>query len=605
MGSGTGPGGAQPYNANTTTLGNTLNGYGQIQPVANTLPANSAIIVMGDSLFAGFAGSGATAYWPQYYLSQLTGFTTTPIYSFAVAGQTSGPVSNTNSGQYTLSQSSPAYVKFLNGTRSSGNASVSSLVSGTTGTVYVITAYGANDAFSNSGISESQFKTYVQSIWSTVHGYGANVKVVNLINPSGNNTDSTGPTPATLNRYYNDLRSLAPAFGSGASYPDICADLRAVMSTQTNGNNTSDPFCADGIHPTPLGAQFMALLTANDILLNKTLPDSLGSMPANFNILAQTSASAAPGSISMNAGIGAGGNSGTINISGGVNSPGTGVGGTLDLRALNSFNGGNVFGYSSTSAQAGSLLFFTGSSATGNAGSFDSHTVGAGAGGNVNTSSLGASNGGSITTSAYSGATSPGGPIDTHSESSGHPGQIFTFSQTAQNAGSIVTACYSGSTGSAGGFYGYVNSSGNGGTFNGYASSSGNAGTAYLQATSTGSAGSLNLSSFNAVNGGSLTMSNGTNSLVTSGSTQYTLTIPATQNGTFALVPPKLTGTLSAGTVTITNAAILTTSNINPSHLATVTTHLGALYVSALSAGSVTISSTNVLDADTINIVIQ
>jgi hypothetical protein len=47
--------------------------------------------------------------------------------------------------------------------------------------------------------------------------------------------------------------------------------------------------------------------------------------------------------------------------------------------------------------------------------------------------------------------------------------------------------------------------------------------------------GNLNLSSAGTINGGSLNLHDSANTITTSGSTQYTLTIPATQNDTFAM----------------------------------------------------------------------
>jgi hypothetical protein len=67
----------------------------------------------------------------------------------------------------------------------------------------------------------------------------------------------------------------------------------------------------------------------------------------------------------------------------------------------------------------------------------------------------------------------------------------------------------------------------------------------------------------------------------------------------------KATGTLSGGTVTISNGAITTASAVSPCHLATSVTNAGPLYVNALSSGSVTIKSTNSSDNDTIVITIQ
>jgi hypothetical protein len=82
-----------------------------------------------------------------------------------------------------------------------------------------------------------------------------------------------------------------------------------------------------------------------------------------------------------------------------------------------------------------------------------------------------------------------------------------------------------------------------------------------------------------------------------------TFTLPDA-SGTIGLLA-KLTGTLSGGTATITNAAILVGSAVNACHLATSATNAGPLYVSALSNGSVTIKSANSSDNDTFVITLQ
>lgn len=91
------------------------------------------------------------------------------------------------------------------------------------------------------------------------------------------------------------------------------------------------------------------------------------------------------------------------------------------------------------------------------------------------------------------------------------------------------------------------------------------------------------------------------------GSVSLSTAFTGSSTGTFTgfIATAKPTGTLSSGTCTITNAAILATSAIAACHLATSATNAGALYVSALSAGSVTIKSVNPLDNDTIVLNIQ
>ena len=75
------------------------------------------------------------------------------------------------------------------------------------------------------------------------------------------------------------------------------------------------------------------------------------------------------------------------------------------------------------------------------------------------------------------------------------------------------------------------------------------------------------------------------------------------ENDSYA--PLHLTGTLSSGSVTITNAAITTSSIIEPVHKGTSLTNAGALYIKALSSGTVTIDSTNSSDSDGITLLIQ
>ncbi len=198
----------------------------------------------------------------------------------------------------------------------------------------------------------------------------------------------------------------------------------------------------------------------------------------------------------------------------------TTLAGYINTSAQHGFTGGYIDTSASQVAAGGNIKTF-GGTLTGGAGGGIA-TVGgtSGPGGNIYTFGAGTRSGGNLVTNASTSAN--GGSVDTSATSSGQPGSIKTTAQNSGNGGNIFA--YSVSTFNAGNIQAYAGSAANGGSINCYGGTSSGA-----------SGGSISLFG-TTVPGGSITLSNSVNTLTTSGLAQYTLTIPATQTDTFAML---------------------------------------------------------------------
>jgi hypothetical protein len=212
---------------------------------------------------------------------------------------------------------------------------------------------------------------------------------------------------------------------------------------------------------------------------------------------------------------------------------------------------------------------------------------------------------------------SHGAGINLSSAGSGSAGSMQTSAGGSQNGGRIYT--YSASnTGYGGNLDTWAGGVGNGGAFEAYSASG-----------ATGNGGNILIAADSSINGGTLTLSDGTNTILTSGATQYTLTIPAAQNDTFALLgtaqtftatqkittgnlavdtagyglqvkegsnAKQGTATLSSGAVTVSDTSVTANSRIFLT--AQDNNSTGALRVSTRTAGtSFTITSSNGSDS--------
>jgi hypothetical protein len=642
------------------------------------------VVILGDSIQHGFNGvSDGTP--PGQYLSGLAAFAGIPVYVFAVDGTTAGPsTSTTNSGLAIMASGATgsfAYSKFVNGSLSTtGSASIASLVPSSPAKMYFIAAFGANDLISINGMSFSSFKTDMTSIWTTAHGLGSNVVVIDHTI-----TDRMQVSKTTIALWNSWLRGQVAALqGSGAAYPDLMADFNQQFTNLTIGNGIGDStWSADGLHPTVIGQKMLGYLEGDAILRNITYPGPLGYEP-RVNIYADpgmsgTTLEGNPGAIYMMGGTGSGAYAGSIQTYGGT---GTGAtGGNIFTNANGNYAGGQLNTQSGGSAPGGGLNLSSATGATGTPGSLIAYTTSTGNGGTLNLISSGAGNGGSIQCSAsstgnagsistyagfganggsistYSATTSAaGGSINTASEAgTGTPGNIYTYTSSTGNGGNIYS--YSTGAGNAGYVQTYAAGAGNGGHVATFAGGSGSAGVLETYSTGTGNGGNLNLYTQGAGNGGSidaaggnssggnggsiyiygngstpggtLTLASGTNTITTSGSTQYTITIPAARNDTFALLgtaqtftatqtvtsgnivddtagdglqvkegsnAKQGTATLSSGAVTVSNTSVTANSRIFLT--AEDNNSTGALRVSARTAGtSFTITSSNGSDS--------
>jgi hypothetical protein len=227
----------------------TTNGSGGYQ--AYTVPANSVMLVLGDSISTGYGGAGTSACW-EYYLSKQ--IPTLDIYSFGIVGSTSGPVSNTSSGLYLLSQGSGLYTKWSNGTVSTASGSFASILANYSGAKFGVAAYGANDALGVNGVTASTFQSNMASIYSSLNSLGCTVIGTSILPRAGSGTS----TPAFAQHLYNSyVRELGPPYvTSGTSRWSLFADVGGVGGL-TDYTDTV-VFEGDEVHPNPMGHQIYA-----------------------------------------------------------------------------------------------------------------------------------------------------------------------------------------------------------------------------------------------------------------------------------------------------------------------------------------------------------
>ena len=381
--------------AGSTDVAASVSPWGVIQ-TASPVPAGSIVVIMGDSIQSNYGG-----YYPEVTISSmLPGI---PVYDYAIVGTTAGPTSSTtNSGLAVLASSTPAYVKFLNGAQvSTGTATIASLYPGT-GNMYVGAFYGCNDIPGLFGSTLANFETSMQSIWSTLHGYGANVKVI-----GHTITASTKYSNATVDQWNVWLRGQAAALQSspGASNPDLFADLNYFFCN-IRGDGT-DPFTTDGTHPSYAGAKVNGSVIANAILENITYPTGQGPNPAAISNYSY-SGTALGGTINLNANS-AGGSGGSISAYGSTGNAGnfTSNGGGATGANGGSFNASAGTG---TSASGGGFTATGGSGTNATGGSFQASAGTTGYGGSFTASAYQALNGGSVNTSA--GTVTSGGAVN-------------------------------------------------------------------------------------------------------------------------------------------------------------------------------------------------
>jgi hypothetical protein len=442
-----------------------LDPYGNA--LTGSVPAGSVVVILGDSIQAG--GGGGTL--PGQVLSGLPAFANIPIYVYAFSGTTAGPIATVDSGLYLLAASAPSYIEFENGAQvATGTATVSSMLTSYTGSGYgyFIAAYGANDVKGANGQTLAAYETDMSSIWTTAHGYGARVEVINLTI-----TDNAAVPKSTVALWNSWLRGqMNSLVGPAAAYADYLADENAFFSNLTVGTNTGDIWSADGLHPSLIGEKMNAFIIADSVLRNVTYPQFLGMGPGAAILSYPQSSTGAVGYLYMIGGTTTG-NSGQINLNAGS----SGSGGNLFMEANGAYSGGSLYTYAGSAGNGGGINLVGGSSG-GNAGSISLAAGGSGSGGSILCEANGSANGGGI------------------------------LMQAQTSAGGVIKG-YGGNGASAPGgnvwFYGDSAAGGN----------------LYLEANGT-------------VSGGTLTLSNGVNSIITSGATPYTLTLPATQNDTFA-----------------------------------------------------------------------
>jgi hypothetical protein len=253
-----------------------IDGYGL--PQVGVIPSGSVVAIIGDSIQQGYTGGGPTTYPAQALSAQLPGI---PVYTFAITSTTAGPTSGTtNSGLAIVAATSPAYVEFLNGAQiATGNAAVSSLRPTTgNGLLYFFAAYGNNDVFGINGMTYANFQTSMASIWSTAHGWGSNVRVIDVtIKDIFTNSVTFDLSKKTLNLFNGWLRAQVTAIqGAGTAFPDYICDAAAFFSNNTMGATTGDVWTIDGLHNYPIGNRTLGYLMADSILRGMTLPTNLG-----------------------------------------------------------------------------------------------------------------------------------------------------------------------------------------------------------------------------------------------------------------------------------------------------------------------------------------
>ena len=259
-----------------------LDNYGIAQ--AFTIPAGSIGVILGDSISAGVGGGTP----PGELMSGLPQWANIPIYVFAISGSTSGPTSSQlNSGLQLMAGGTYNYTKYVNGASSAtGTATVASmysLLSGS-GKMYLWSNYGTNDSAGTNGMTLSSFETSMASIWTTAHGYGANVVVVGQTFPVQQRT-STGLPNGQTQSWFNDwIRGQTAALqGSGAGYCDLLSDIASSFQGYSDNTITGSIWSAGGggIHPSLIGEKLMALIASNAVVKNITYPFGIGQTTAS------------------------------------------------------------------------------------------------------------------------------------------------------------------------------------------------------------------------------------------------------------------------------------------------------------------------------------
>ena len=221
-------------------------------PQAFTMPASSVMLVWGDSISTGYGGAGTSACW-EYYLSKQ--FPTMDIYSFGIVGSTSGPVGNTSSGLYLLSQTGASALKWSNGTvTGSTGYTYATLLAGYSGAKFGVAAYGANDALGVNGVTPSAFASNMAGLYSSMSGLGLTVIGTSILPRQA--ASSSSPT-FNQNIYNSLVRQLgAPYVTAGSSRWNLFADVGGAGGL-TNPYDTT-LFESDAVHPNPAGHELYA-----------------------------------------------------------------------------------------------------------------------------------------------------------------------------------------------------------------------------------------------------------------------------------------------------------------------------------------------------------
>jgi lysophospholipase L1-like esterase len=229
-----------------------------------TVPANSVMLVFGDSISTGYTDSTTTCW--EYYLS--LAIPNLDIYSFGVVGSTAGPTSGTpGSGLAFMAAGSGSYMKWSNGTETASSGSFSTILSGYSGAKFGVAAYGANDDRGVNGMTAANWATSMTSIYASLHGLGLTV-IGTSITPQG----VALAQQATFNSF---LREDGPPYvAAGSSTWDFFADVGGISGISNPYDTTL--LGSDTVHPTPAGHQVYANQMYRAITTKNYLSTGLG-----------------------------------------------------------------------------------------------------------------------------------------------------------------------------------------------------------------------------------------------------------------------------------------------------------------------------------------